>query len=60
MAFAEDGGTDLEGLSGNGPGGTLTAGYDGLHVDYRNPADHLGEATPPPQRSCGRPQKRTG
>ena len=58
VSLAEDGGTDLERLPGDGPGGTLPAGYDGLHVDYGNPADHLGEATLLRPGSCDRLAKR--
>src|SRR5260370_35429806 len=45
MSLTENGGADFERLAGAGLGGTPPADHDGLHVDYRNPADHLRQAT---------------
>jgi len=40
MPLTEDGGTDLEGLAGDRLDRALPAGYEWLHVNYRDTSDH--------------------
>jgi hypothetical protein len=47
MSLTQNGGAYLERLASDRLGGALPAGHDWLHVDYRNPADHLRQATVP-------------
>ncbi len=54
MSLTKNGGAYLERLARDRLGGTLPASHDWLHVDYRNPADHLRQATRTGRARTGR------